>query len=717
LEVAGLGWTTTNPNGIWLVTVLNASTLRFSLSGVNEVFVIGGGDDKVLSRLVDTAVTDILGSCIFSNPASGNEDVIVIATNSVAKRVSLDSPYLVTDIEYPGVEVLSGRAEMLQAFDRVMLFRDGDRPWHWLPGGRVIESGTYVSGSGVVTLKCRDHGLTVGDVVVVSGVGFSATPTVANPNGTRTVGGVVDADTFTFVIATGAGDETYTPNTGKMVANCFTKAPAGTFTQPQTFTITGAAYGSSDGLLRLTVGSNETIRAGDSIFVRETDVAELSQLVGLELRVTDATVSDIYCYAPVSDVTYASGSGAESIKFGGRSSLGGGFMFQPGAPWGVYFQRRLWVPYFYEVGGTYASPTYTDRETRDEIAASDILDADTFDRIESQFRITAGVADFLVAMHPFYEDALLVLNRNSLHIVVGTQGSLADTIVKELTREVGCLARKSLASQGNAVFFLSDNGVYGVEFIEGYNLRGISEPLSKPIQPLIDRISKNLASGAVGIYFNNRYYLAVPLDSSKGSGDSTGNNSVLVFNMLNKGWESVDTFGEGDFNIIDFHVARAGERNDLYAVNEFGGVHRLESRNDPTDILSFSSLGSSTTHAMDYALVTRGYTLGTQARKRFTRAQVQIQSTSSASDVDFEFATEDPDSGVNDIGDITGLLGAELSPNDSANVRMRLGGVRGFSGQLAINAKLLGSSPVGRPKVQSIMVEGTVTNRATISQH
>ena len=221
----------------------------------------------------------------------------------------------------------------------------------------------------------------------------------------------------------------------------------------------------------------------------------------------------------------------------------------------------------------------------------------------------------------------------------------------------------------------------------------------------------------VGVYFNNRYYLAVPLDTVKGRGDAAGNNSVLVYNMLNKGWESVDTFGEGNFNIIDFHVARAGERNDLYAVNEFGGVHRLESRNEPTDTLSFDSLGGDTTHPIDYGLVTRGYTLGTQDRKRFTRAQAQMQSDSSASDVDFVFTTEDPDSGAEAVGNLSELLGEELAPSDSANVRMRLGGLRGYSGKLEISANLLGSAPVGRPKVQSITVEATVTNRATISQH
>ena len=37
-------------------------------------------------------------------------------------------------------------------------------------------------------------------------------------------------------------------------------------------------------------------------------------------------------------------------------------------------------------------------------------------------------------------------------------------------------------------------------------------------------------------YWENRYYLAVPLD------DSEANNAVLVYNFINKAWESVDTY-------------------------------------------------------------------------------------------------------------------------------------------------------------------------------
>jgi len=616
----------------------------------------------------------------------------------------------VTDLPYPGAETLDAPVEMIQAFDRVILFRDGDRAWEWVPGGKVIFAAELDTNEAVIT--CKGHGLSVNDVVVISGItGFTT-----DPNGTRTVTDVVDADTFKFAL-TGA-NEPYDDNTGKVTADFFTLAPAGVFTQPQTFQMTAANVIVADGLVTLdlvTAGlTNSTIKIGDLISVYVSASTELSVMAGKTYQVVDATFDTIKFYAPVNDYNTAA---TDAFEFGGRFSIGAGFMNMPGAPWGVYFQRRMWTPFWYDPAGTYSSPTYTAKDQHDQIAASDILDPWTYDQIESQFRITAGIADHLVGLQPFYEDALMVLNRNSLHLVVGTQGSLADTVVKELTREVGCLARKSIVSQGNSVFFLSDNGVYGVGFIEGYNLRGIEEPLSKPIQPIIDRINKTLASKSVGVYFNNRYYLALPLDSQAGSNDAAGNNSVIVFNMLNKGWESLDTFGEGNFNILNFHIARAEERNDLYAINEFGGIHKLESSSLPVDTLSFDVLGGSNTFPVDSVLQTRSYDFGEQDRKRFSAAQVQCQSDNSASDALFSFSSEDPDSGSEDIGSIVDMIGAELEPNDTANLRMRLGGMRGFMGTLTISANLSGSQPIGRLKVQSVAVDATLTNRQTLSQH
>jgi hypothetical protein len=99
---------------------------------------------------------------------------------------------------------------------------------------------------------------------------------------------------------------------------------------------------------------------------------------------------------------------------------------------------------------------------------------------------------------------------------------------------------------GGGILFLSDNGVYILNPAgagngagntpEGMRLLTIAEPLSAPISDVIARINFNAVENAVATYWENRYYLAVPLD------DSEANNAVLVYNFINKAWESVDTY-------------------------------------------------------------------------------------------------------------------------------------------------------------------------------
>jgi hypothetical protein len=373
------------------------------------------------------------------------------------------------------------------------------------------------------------------------------------------------------------------------------------------------------------------------------------------------------------------------------------------------------MPYLYENGGTLTVSTYDNRGIADEIIASDILDSNTYDRVLNQFRISGGTADYTVAMHGFYDDALVVMNRNSIHAVIGTQGSLSDTVVKELTNEVGCLARKSVVMQANNLLFLSDNGVYALTFLNDYNLRGTEEPLSKNIQPYIDRINARLAGNATAVYHDNRYYLAVPLDSVVGADDAQGNNSILVFNFLNKGWESLDTYGSSGFLITDFVTAGAGVRNDLYAVSSSGGIHKMEAADVQNDSIS-AEFGSSIidVEPINSSLTTRGYDLGTQERKRFTDFQTQIQSFPAGSPSTFNvyFSTEDPDNAfpVGSTNDLIGDLSNTNQEEETANVRGRLGGLRGYTGTMILTRTL------GSPKVHSVKISGAVSNRAIISQ-
>jgi hypothetical protein len=375
----------------------------------------------------------------------------------------------------------------------------------------------------------------------------------------------------------------------------------------------------------------------------------------------------------------------------------------------------LFVPYYYDQSGV--SPiVFTDRNIRDEVAISDILDENTYDQIYNQFRISGGTADQVVAMHGFFDDTMIVLNRNSIHSISNTSGNLTDTVVRELTGEVGCLARKTVLMRGNTMYFLSDNGVYGLEFLNDYNLRGMDQPLSKNIQPYIDRINPDKADKAVAVYFDNRYFLAVPLDSVAGANDAIGNNAVLVYNFLNKGWESIDTYGDNQFIITDYITASGGVRNNLYAITSNGGLHQMEFAESINDRLSVSNLDNTiVTPQIAASLTSRGYNFGSLERKRFTDTQIQMQNLAGETgEYNISFAAEDPDF-ASTIGTTSTFLGGMLTPTtaneaETATIRCRIGGVRGFTGTLILNRTQ------GSPKIHSIMVAGSVTNRQIISQ-
>jgi hypothetical protein len=703
LVVQGLGWTGTNPNGVQLVTPTDANTLTFPLTGANETYTIAGGDDKVITVIDDTSVGSIWGSCHFSDPNSNLQESVILATTLEAKKINIGD-YTVTSISYPSGETLDEEVEMVQAFDRVYLFRNGKVAFQWVPIGLIIDSASQTANT--VTMTVKNHGLVDGDEVTISGL-TGGTPA----NGTFIVN-VTGQDTFEYTFGT-SQTQTFGVDDAIMKASGFTYVPQGEYTQPQTFNITSSSVAVTNGLLTATVVANDTIKKGDFVTIYKTTIPQLEAFVNREFEVVEATSTTIKFYVPSGNIT---AGGSLVFEFGGRFSVNGGFTHMPAPPWATYFQRRLWCPLWYRTEGTYGSYSITDTGIRDEICASDILDGSTFDRVYNQFRITGGTADYIVAMQPFYEDKLMVLNRNSLHLVSGTQGTLSDTIVTELTREIGCLARKSVVQYSNAIFFLSDSGVYGVEFIDQYNLRGINEPLSKNIQPIIDRINKRLASKAVGIYFNNRYWLALPLDSTVGANDALGNNSVIVYNILNKGWESIDNYGEDNFNIINYHIAQDGDRNSLFIVNEFGGLHEVDANDLPIDVYSLNAIGQSISSGVDYSLVSRGYGFNTSDRKKFSRMQVQLESGTSASDLIFAFSSEDPDNDSYTVGTVNGALGADLPPNEAGTIRLRLGNPRGIYGTLTISANMSGSLPVGRPKVNNIVIDAVPTNRQTLSQ-
>ena len=304
---------------------------------------------------------------------------------------------------------------------------------------------------------------------------------------------------------------------------------------------------------------------------------------------------------------------------------------------------------------------------------SHYLKDDTWTALD-MFSINDGGNDRLIAMTPWTLNEFVVFMRNSIFYVnvgvgaynSGNAATESDSYVKSLATDIGCIAKKSVVQAGGGIFFLSDNGVYvanpasagsagtSASTPEGMRLLTLAEPLSSPISDIIERINYNYVDNAVATYFENRYYLAVPLDSS------TVNNAVLVYNFVNKAWESVDTYPAG-LDIKAFHIAKKGNRRRLFAIDQQEGVYLMESLEwdeygsaTLTPLLDSPSFkldsvgatllsGSFTPNAIQGVLTTRAYAFDTNREKRFSSVQADISMTVGA-DMYIDLLVVNPDS-------------------------------------------------------------------------
>lgn len=568
--------------------------------------------DETTAILNDDVVNVIYGSTGFSNPNDITSQYIVIAANAKAIAINVADGNT-TDIAYPAGLAITQSVDMIQAFNKVFIFRNGATALEW---------------DGVLT----------------------GTP-------------------------------------------AFTKVASGTYTQPVTVSPSNLDIFNGKATATLTTAELAEFKVGQTIIIES--VGNSSLVVGDEYVIAEIdTPNDTLSFF----AQHADESNRNGVVFERPVSVGLGFSHMPAPPFAVYHQRRLVMPFQFTVDSS--ADSFTSRGILDEVIASDILDTDTYDQIYAQYRFNAGTSDFVVGLHSFAEDRLLVFNRNSIHIVENTT-SLQAATTRVLTNEVGCVARKSIVQVGRQILFLSDNGVYGTQFIDEYNLRGTETPLSESINETIKRINREAWDQSVAIYFDNRYYIAVPLEGS------SDNNAILIYNFLNKQWESIDTVDDGNYHTTNMMVVGDGNDRGVYAVNNVGGVHRLDQRVDGVDRVITQIGGSQVTPNIPASVTTRQYTINSMDRKKWKEFDLHVQSSeSNSSNFDINIETENPD--------FTGLLGSLASYNGSAlavgedvSIRGRIGNRRGYGIQFKFN------NTIGRPRIRAIEVEGSTSMRST----
>ena len=656
-------------NGEWQVRKGIENITSELVAGTSGIVLNFALDDTGTPPVINNdAQPRIWASCAYSDPSQTSSQYIVTAQNSEAVASNLDTNTAVK-VAYPPSYTLGELSTLTQAFRQVILFTGGKTSLAW---------------DGVVTSVTADN-FDVGKTYKIDSIGDTVWTTVG-ASATPTVGEI-----FT---ATAAGTGTGTAFSG------FTKVKSGTYEQPE----------------RLGNPANNTTITNNVVLVASTlhGLNVGNEIVVVDPGSTTLEIGEKYFVGAVIDVdnfaffAQKNDSSNTQVHFTKPVSQGIGYVRMPAPPFGVYHGGRLVVPYEYTVGS--AQETYSDRNTKDELIFSNGLDINTYDDVPNTKQLTAGTADFIVGLHSFSDDQLLIFNRNSIHTITSTI-NISQAVTSLVTGEIGCVAKDSIVQVGSNIFFLSDSGIYGASFQDLYNLRGNEVPLSEAIDKTIRLINRDLWQNSSAVYFDNKYYIAVPLDSIDSQGNrvrATENNAIIIYNFINKQWESIDSVPSFDYEKLI--LSGDGEKRGVYCVNSFGGVHLLESRNDGIDRISVDPSASNlvTTQPIESSLTTRDFTLGTTDRKKWNTFEMQVQSSDiEVSDFDISAETKNIDYNLN-LGTLSSRLNnSPLDINEDVSIRGRIGNSRAYSIQFTLN------NFTGRPRIKSIKTSGGVSFNST----
>jgi hypothetical protein len=563
------------------------------------------------------------------------------------------------------------------------------------------------------------HGLNVGDMIEIRDV----TKGTIDPNGQFEITSTTEK-TFTYNVGT-LGTEDYTVTSNSKIYPTFTLVANGTFRQPDEISVTTMDITDGEAVAEVPAADIANLKVGNTITIENIGNSALALGDEYVIFNVDKTANTVSFYVQLGNAINRTG-----VVFSKPVSIGLGFMHMPAPEFGVYHQRRLVTPFrstqeTINIGLPTETTKITQTGRKDEIAVSDILDSDTYDQVFANFRFNAGTADYTVGLHSFSDDKLLVFNRNSIHLAENS-GDLRTAQTQLLTNEVGCVARDSIIQVGNNVLFLSDNGVYGANFQDLYNLRGNEVPLSEPINNTIKLINKDLWHKSSGVYFDNRYYLAIPLNEEVITVDANGdvtaqinraqfNNRIVIYNFLNKQWESVDNVGDSSFEFKKLIVAGDGENRGVYSLSTNGGIHKLDALDQGNDrIITEVATGTTDPDSLilvpgiEGSMTTRMFTNQTIDRKKWNNFEMQVQShIDLKSDFFITGITENLDATI-DLKQLSSYLNNQLlSEDEDVSIRGRIGNRRAYGFQFKIDRT------TGRPRVRSLKVAAAEAFRST----
>ena len=222
--------------------------------------------------------------------------------------------------------------------------------------------------------------------------------------------------------------------------------------------------------------------------------------------------------------------------------------------WGEPHENR--VMYYYAYGGP---PWNT------QFIMSDVLDPTSYDNVYGVMTIAAAGHDHIVRLLGYQKGALLCCMRRSIMMMENFTVDPNQTTQRYISHVIGTAGVYMPLMVGAEIFVLSEpGGFYKITQVLQDQITYEPIPISRPIQPIIDRINWPRqhewgSSASLGDYA----YFCVALDSLDGAADS-----ILVFNTATNQWESApDWWDDTNFRINRLHVTIYDQARRLFAMD------------------------------------------------------------------------------------------------------------------------------------------------------
>ena len=240
-----------------------------------------------------------------------------------------------------------------------------------------------------------------------------------------------------------------------------------------------------------------------------------------------------------------------------------------------------------------------DGDTRNTLYASDILDPAVWD-LTNSIVVNGDDGDQITAIVPDYKNRIIVFKKRRVFQVdiPSDATTAADWVVSIISNNTGCVASGTAVQVSSDILFLSDNGIRSLVRSVADDFSSVGVPISEIVKDVIQSINTDSIRISTAIYYDNRYFLAVP------TGSSNVNDTLIVYNTVLGAFEGTWSPRIMQFTLTNFN--QAGTRAMFKKVN--GIIEQYAGYKSPSGTVSSDYLDAGTSY--DSYIRTKDFNFG-----------------------------------------------------------------------------------------------------------